>query len=252
MSSSISGFDRSMGSRRRLPQRRLHNWWTLSMPAIATRPASASSTRASSREIFINVPGRSGSAIEAVARDAAILTSICLQHGASMDTIRHALTRNSDGSAGGPLGVVLDLLASGVGSSKKLLRILQRNSSQSFEVVRATDRSRFRVELSGWSVLCARTPGTMQMSISDIDDEMQNSLVSAACEGRLLCPPEHSQFKPGQSGNPERPRQGKPELQDALQQDPERRDFAPRGIGRQEALQGRGDRAGGRGRRPEG
>jgi hypothetical protein len=62
-------------------------------------------------EVFINVPGRSGSAIEAVARDAAILTSLCLQHGASMETIRHALTRNSDGSATGPLGVVLDLLA---------------------------------------------------------------------------------------------------------------------------------------------
>jgi hypothetical protein len=62
-------------------------------------------------EIFINVPGRSGSAIEAVARDAAILASICLQHGASADTIRHALTRNSDGSASGPLGVLLDLLA---------------------------------------------------------------------------------------------------------------------------------------------
>jgi hypothetical protein len=62
-------------------------------------------------EIFINVPGRSGSGIEAVARDAAILTSICLQHGASVETIRHALTRNSDGSASGPLGVVLDLLA---------------------------------------------------------------------------------------------------------------------------------------------
>jgi hypothetical protein len=46
-----------------------------------------------------------------MARDAAILTSICLQHGASVETIRHSLTRNSDGSASGPLGVVLDLLA---------------------------------------------------------------------------------------------------------------------------------------------
>jgi len=124
------------------------NCWTLNMPATATPPASASSRRVDSlrfsltspdegshelldfehaghrytaglgffetgglAEIFINVPGRSGSAIEAVARDAAILTSICLQYGASVATIRHALTRNSDGSAGGPLGVVLDLLA---------------------------------------------------------------------------------------------------------------------------------------------
>jgi hypothetical protein len=39
------------------------------------------------------------------------LASICLQHGASTETIRHALTRNSDGSAGGPLGAILDLLA---------------------------------------------------------------------------------------------------------------------------------------------
>ncbi len=62
-------------------------------------------------EIFINVPGRSGSTIEAMVRDAAILTSICLQYGASVDTIRRALTQNSDGTAGGPLGVVLDSLA---------------------------------------------------------------------------------------------------------------------------------------------
>jgi hypothetical protein len=62
-------------------------------------------------EIFINVPGRSGSAIEAVARDAAILASICLQYGASAEVIRRALTRNGDGSASGPLGAALDLLA---------------------------------------------------------------------------------------------------------------------------------------------
>ena len=58
-------------------------------------------------EIFLNVPGRSGSGIETMARDAAILTSICLQYGASVQTIRQALTRNGDGSAGGPLGAIL-------------------------------------------------------------------------------------------------------------------------------------------------
>jgi hypothetical protein len=62
-------------------------------------------------EVFLSVPGRSVTAIEAVARDAAVLTSICLQYGASAETIRHALTRNGDGSASGPVGVVLDLLA---------------------------------------------------------------------------------------------------------------------------------------------
>jgi hypothetical protein len=112
MSASIFGSDRAAGARRRLPPRRLHqlvdfqhagNRYTAGLGFFETGELG---------EIFINVPGRSGSAIEAVARDAAILTSICLQHGASIETIRHALTRNSDGSASWPLGVVLDLLAS--------------------------------------------------------------------------------------------------------------------------------------------
>jgi hypothetical protein len=72
-------------------------------------------------EVFINVPGRSGSAIEAAARDAGILTSICLQHGASVETIQHALTRYSDGSAAGPLGIILDLIAMAQVSAEKSL-----------------------------------------------------------------------------------------------------------------------------------
>ena len=88
------------------------NSWTFSMLAIDTLLVSDSSNTGKLGEIFINIPGRSGSAIEAVARDAAILASICLQHGASAEVIRRALTRNSDGSAGGPLSTVLDLLAS--------------------------------------------------------------------------------------------------------------------------------------------
>lgn len=103
--------DSTSSSRRRLPMRRGHqlvdfqhmgHFYTAGLGFFDTGELA---------EIFINVPGRSGSGIEAVARDAAILTSICLQHGASAETIRHALTRNSDGSAGGPLGAVLDLLA---------------------------------------------------------------------------------------------------------------------------------------------
>ena len=61
-------------------------------------------------EVFLNVPGRVGSGIEAMARDAATVASIALQYGAPAKTIRRALTRNTDGSASGPLGTVLDLL----------------------------------------------------------------------------------------------------------------------------------------------
>jgi hypothetical protein len=60
-------------------------------------------------EVFIN-SAKTGTAIDVAARDAAITASIAFQHGASPDELRHALTRNSDGSAGGPLAMALDLV----------------------------------------------------------------------------------------------------------------------------------------------
>jgi hypothetical protein len=61
-------------------------------------------------EIFINA-AKTGTTLESVARDAAILASICLQTGATVDTLRHSITRNGDGSASGVLGALLDMLA---------------------------------------------------------------------------------------------------------------------------------------------
>jgi hypothetical protein len=97
--------------RRRLPQRRLHQLMDFEHAGYCYTAGLGFFATGELAEIFINVPGRSGTAIEAVARDAAILASICLQYGAPVEVIRRALTRNSDGSAGGPLGVVLDLVA---------------------------------------------------------------------------------------------------------------------------------------------
>src|ERR1700691_5819790 len=62
-------------------------------------------------EVFLN-SGKIGTAIETAARDSAVVASIALQHGVSPHTIRHALTRNGNGEASGPLGTLLDLLAS--------------------------------------------------------------------------------------------------------------------------------------------
>jgi hypothetical protein len=45
------------------------------------------------------------------------------------------------------------------------------------------------------------TIGTKQMSISDVDEDAERSYLPPAKVG-YGCPPEHSQFKPGQSGNP--------------------------------------------------
>jgi hypothetical protein len=110
--------DSATEARRRLPLRRLHHLVDFHHAGHRYTAGLGFFETGELAEVFINVPGRSGTAIEIVARDAAILTSICLQHGASMETIRHALTRNGDGSASGPLGVVLDLLAAASDQSR--------------------------------------------------------------------------------------------------------------------------------------
>jgi hypothetical protein len=61
-------------------------------------------------EIFLNAE-KIGTAIEAAARDSAVVASLALQHGVPLETIRRSLTRNSDDSASGALGTLLDLLA---------------------------------------------------------------------------------------------------------------------------------------------
>jgi hypothetical protein len=61
-------------------------------------------------EIFMDAC-KVGSFIQVYGRDTAILLSLLLQYGCPMDDIRHALTRNPDGSASGPAGALLDLLA---------------------------------------------------------------------------------------------------------------------------------------------
>jgi ribonucleoside-diphosphate reductase alpha chain len=64
------------------------------------------------QELFINA-GKTGAAMETMSRDAAVLMSIALQHGAPIETMRRAVTRNVDGSPQGPIGKLLDLLAEG-------------------------------------------------------------------------------------------------------------------------------------------
>jgi hypothetical protein len=60
-------------------------------------------------EIFLTT-AKHGTLLDANARDGAIAASLLLQHGCPLDTLRRALTRNSDGSASGPLAHALDML----------------------------------------------------------------------------------------------------------------------------------------------
>jgi hypothetical protein len=54
--------------------------------------------------------GRIAEAADTNARDAAIVASIALQHGADLETIRKALSRDGQGRASGALGTALDRL----------------------------------------------------------------------------------------------------------------------------------------------
>jgi ribonucleoside-diphosphate reductase alpha chain len=60
-------------------------------------------------EIFLNA-GHANSLLDVMAHDAAILASIALQFGCPLDTIRHAIKRDSSGTAASPIGAALDLI----------------------------------------------------------------------------------------------------------------------------------------------
>jgi ribonucleoside-diphosphate reductase alpha chain len=61
-------------------------------------------------ELFLN-SSKIDTAIDAFAADAAILISLLLQHGATLDAIGHALRRAPDGSAASLIGAVIDAIA---------------------------------------------------------------------------------------------------------------------------------------------
>jgi hypothetical protein len=60
-------------------------------------------------EVFIST-NKIGSAAEAIARDGAILLSLALQHGCSLETMAHAITREERGEPSTIIGAVVDEL----------------------------------------------------------------------------------------------------------------------------------------------
>ena len=60
-------------------------------------------------EVFVS-GAKAGSAVEAVARDGAVLLSIAMQFGVPLDIVAHAITREADGSASTIIGAVVDRL----------------------------------------------------------------------------------------------------------------------------------------------
>jgi hypothetical protein len=58
-------------------------------------------------EVFLNAD-RADSLLDVLASDAAILTSLALQHGCGLQEITHALKRDRHGAAASPIGAALD------------------------------------------------------------------------------------------------------------------------------------------------
>ena len=61
-------------------------------------------------EVFID-GGKTGQDIQSTARDAAVVISLALQYGVAVESVRHAITRNSDGSPSSLLGAVVDRIS---------------------------------------------------------------------------------------------------------------------------------------------
>jgi hypothetical protein len=60
-------------------------------------------------EVFLNAE-HGNSFLDAMASDAAIAVSLALQFGCPLETIRHAIKRDSTGTAASPIGAALDLI----------------------------------------------------------------------------------------------------------------------------------------------
>jgi hypothetical protein len=103
-----------MSIRRVLPQRRASESFDLDFGGLARAHTVTIGfyDDGSIGEVFIN-GGKSGEAVEAIARDAAVILSLALQYGADLANIRTAITRDAQGAAQTIIGVVIDRLSGG-------------------------------------------------------------------------------------------------------------------------------------------
>jgi hypothetical protein len=95
--------------RERLPNRRLGETFPLECAGLRYTCTIGRFCAGRIAEVFLN-NHKSNSATDTGARDSAIITSIALQCGADLESIRKALCRVSQGRASGPLGAAFDRL----------------------------------------------------------------------------------------------------------------------------------------------
>jgi hypothetical protein len=99
-----------MSLRERLPNRRATETFTFELDGLRFTASVSRFPDGRIGELFVN-NHKAGNQVDTNARDAAILLSFALQHGADVDAIRKALCRDSSGRALGPVSRALDILA---------------------------------------------------------------------------------------------------------------------------------------------
>ena len=104
-----------MTTRQRLNNRRASE--TITIETAGLRFTATFSRFADGRvgEVFLS-NHKADSAADVNARDAAIVLSIALQHGADIEVVRRSLCRDPRGIASGPLGVALDAIVRIIGA----------------------------------------------------------------------------------------------------------------------------------------
>jgi hypothetical protein len=98
-----------MTHRRRLPNRRASESFGFKCNGFAYTATISRFSSGELAEIFLT-NGKIGSTTDTAARDSAVVCSIALQYGVSLDVIRRALMRDANGKASGPLAAALDLI----------------------------------------------------------------------------------------------------------------------------------------------
>jgi len=101
-----------MTARLRLPNRRPCETFDIEIAGLRYKVTVSYFPDGSLSECFIS-NHKHGNASDVAARDAGILLSLCLQFGCPVETIARALSRNTNGTASGVIGAVLDKIIAG-------------------------------------------------------------------------------------------------------------------------------------------
>jgi hypothetical protein len=97
-------------TRERLPDRRANESFTFELNGLRFTATVSRFPDGRVGELFLT-NHKFGNQSDTNARDAAILLSFALQHGADFEVIRKALCRDSQGRALGPIAEALDIIA---------------------------------------------------------------------------------------------------------------------------------------------